>query len=109
VALNLFRNARTTAQRRRRLLSVFRGERVHADPPPPADQDAVAEEARRRVRGALERLSERERRLLLLRAEGYSYRDLARALELNEASVGTLLARARRAFRAAYGGAADAS
>ena len=31
------------------------------------------------------------------------------ALELHEASVGTLLARARRAFRAAYGGAADAS
>lgn len=40
--------------------------------------------------------------MLLLRAEGYSYRDIASALELNEASVGTLLARAVRAFRAAW-------
>ena len=45
---------------------------------------------------------ERESRLLLLRAEGYSYRDIAAALELHEASVGTLIARARRAFRTLY-------
>jgi DNA-directed RNA polymerase specialized sigma24 family protein len=42
---------------------------------------------------------------LLLRAEGYSYRDIATALDLNEASVGTLLARAVRAFRESYGDA----
>ena len=45
----------------------------------------------------------------LLQAEGYSYRDIAAALELNEGSVGTLLARARRAFLAAYGRESDAS
>ena len=32
-------------------------------------------------------------------AEGYAYREIARALELNEASLGVFLARARRAFR----------
>ncbi len=55
------------------------------------------------MRAAIDRLPERERRLLLLRAEGYSYRDMAAALDLNEASVGTLLARARQAFRECYG------
>jgi DNA-directed RNA polymerase specialized sigma24 family protein len=51
----------------------------------------------------------RERELLLLRAEGYSYRDIASALELNETSVGTLLARARRRFEEAYGGGSNAA
>jgi RNA polymerase sigma factor (sigma-70 family) len=59
------------------------------------------------VRAAIDRLPERERRMLLLRAEGYSYRDIAAALDLNEASVGVLLARARRAFREAYGGGGE--
>ncbi len=40
--------------------------------------------------------------MLLLRAEGYSYQEIAVALQLNQASVGTLLARARDAFRATY-------
>jgi RNA polymerase sigma-70 factor (ECF subfamily) len=68
----------------------------------------VGEESRRRVRVAVDRLPERERHLLLLRAEGYSYRDIALSLELNEASVGTLLARARTAFREIYEEAPDA-
>src|SRR5919106_2164745 len=34
VALNLFRNARSTRTRRRRLLSVIRGEGVQSDPAP---------------------------------------------------------------------------
>jgi RNA polymerase sigma-70 factor (ECF subfamily) len=54
-------------------------------------------------------LPERDRKLLLLQAEGFSYRDIASALGLNEASVGTFLARARRAFRTAYEEPADAS
>ena len=46
--------------------------------------------------------------MLLLRAEGYGYRELAAALDLNESSMGTLLARAKRAFREAYEGSAHA-
>ena len=38
-----------------------------------------------------------------------SYRDLADVLQLNEASVGTLLARAKRAFRERYDEAFDPS
>jgi RNA polymerase sigma factor (sigma-70 family) len=108
VALNLFRNAKSTECRRHLLLSVARAEGVHSDPLPATDHAAAAGESRARVRAAIERLPERDRQLLLLRAEGYSYRDMARALELNETSIGTLLARARQAFRTAYGSAPDA-
>jgi RNA polymerase sigma-70 factor (ECF subfamily) len=61
-----------------------------------------ARSARRQVRAALERLPERDAQLLVLRSEGYSYRDIATTLGIHEASLGTLLARARRAFVAAY-------
>lgn len=101
VATNLFRNVKSTRTRRRRLLTLGRGEGVHSDPAPSPDESGAGE-SRRRVREAIDRLPERERRLLLLRAEGYRYRDIAAALDLNEASVGTLLARAKRAFREAY-------
>ena len=103
VATNLFRNARSKRARHLRLLSASRSEEVLSDPPPSPLRSADAAESSRRVRTAIDRLPERERSMLLLRAEGYSYRDIARALELNEASVGTLLARARRAFLAEYG------
>ncbi len=102
VAMNLFRNAKTSRSRRHRLLTLARGEAVHSDPAPSPEQETAAGETRRRVRAAIDRLPEREQRMLLLRAEGYSYRDIASALELNEASVGTLLARAVRAFRTAW-------
>ena len=72
----------------------------------------VATESRdleQRVRAALGGMPERERQMLLLRAEGYSYREIADALHLQEASVGTLLARAKRAFREIYEDRADAS
>ena len=109
VAMNLCRNEKSTRSRRLRLLTPARGARVLADPPPSPDQAAMAEDSRRRVRAALDQMPERERRLLLLRAEGYRYREIAAALKLNEASVGVLLARARRAFRELYGDETDAS
>jgi RNA polymerase sigma-70 factor (ECF subfamily) len=102
VAMNLFRNVKSTSARRRRLLTPARAEASLGDPLPTPGQSAEAADERARVRAAIDRLSERERQLLLLRAEGYGYRDLAQALELNEASIGTLLARAKRAFREAY-------
>lgn len=102
VAMNLFRNERARSGRRARLMTPARGERAMADPPPLPDASADAAETRERVRAALDRIPERERQMLLLQAEGYAYRDIAAALELNEASVGTLLARARRAFKSAW-------
>lgn len=103
VALNRLRNEHASRGRRARLILT------HANPAPPAPpvtlgEAAAADTTRRAVRAALERLTERERQLLVLRSEGYPYREIAVALGMNEASVGTLLARARRAFLAAYEG-----
>lgn len=108
VALNLLRNAQASRARRHRLLTVARGAGAHSDPPPSPDEAAESAEMRRRVRRVLDGMAERGRSLLLLRAEGYSYRDIAAALELNEGSVGVLLARAKRAFRESYEDAFDA-
>jgi RNA polymerase sigma-70 factor (ECF subfamily) len=107
VSTNLLRNARARESRRRRLLTEERSTRSLADPPPAPDAADPGESAR--VRRALAALPERERSLLLLRAEGYGYREIAAALELNEASVGTLLARAKQAFLERYEGRSDAS
>jgi RNA polymerase sigma-70 factor (ECF subfamily) len=103
VATNLFRNARSKRARHLRLLTPERGEEVASDPPPSPASVVDSDRSRRRVRMAIDHLPERDRCMLLLRAEGYSYRDIAAALELHEASVGTLLARAKRAFLEAYG------
>lgn len=109
VALNLFRNARASRSRRRSLVGLVRGELAQADPAPAPDAGLLAAEERHAVRAALEQLPERDRRLLLLRSEGYSYREIAAALRLHEASVGVFLARARHAFRAACEGGTHAS
>ncbi len=102
VAANLLRNTHAKRQRRARLLTEERARSSLGDPPPsPADAGDAAL-TRSSVRRALARMPERERSLLLLRAEGYSYRELAAALALEEGSVGTLLARAKRAFRELY-------
>lgn len=108
VALNRFRNVASKRSRRTRLLTIERATRVLADPPPSPMQTAVASESGERVRAALDRLPERDRQMLLLCAEGYRYRDIAAALGINESSIGTLLARAKRAFRAVYGDDRDA-
>jgi RNA polymerase sigma-70 factor (ECF subfamily) len=101
VALNRLRNERAKVSRRVRLLSRV-ADPTPGDAPPTVREAANARAKGRQVRTALERLSERDARLLVLRSEGYSYKDIAAALEIHEASIGTLLARARRAFVAAY-------
>jgi RNA polymerase sigma-70 factor (ECF subfamily) len=104
VAMNLFRNARTTGKRRQRLLTnAFGAPEVAA----PAAQEGA--ERSQRVRRALDQLSERDRQILLLQADGFSYREIAAGLNLHEASIGVFLARARQAFRKLYGDADDAS
>jgi RNA polymerase sigma factor (sigma-70 family) len=108
VAMNLFRNVRTTRSRRLRLLTKARVAYAQADPAPAPDAGVEARETRARVRLALDRIPDRERRMLLLRAEGYSYREIAVALDVNERSVGTLLARAARTFSEGYGEGDDA-
>jgi len=109
VAMNLFRNERSTRSRRGRILTEARSRHALGDPAPAPDDQTVAAETRRRVRATIDAMPERERRLLLLHAEGFSYREIASGLSIHEASVGTLLARARVAFRKLYEGDGDAS
>jgi RNA polymerase sigma-70 factor, ECF subfamily len=70
-------------------------------PPNPEQMMQIAEE-RARVRGVLAALRPEYAEILLLRSEGCSYAEVAAALELNPASVGTLLSRAEAAFRKQY-------
>ncbi len=109
VAMNLFRNARTTQERRSRLLKVVPDAVTFSDRSVAPERSAETRALELRVRRALDGIPERERQMLLLRAEGFSYRDIAEALGLQESSVGTLLARAKRAFRELYEDRADAS
>ena len=101
VAHNLLRNERRQGKRRQWLLAARPAAAVLADPVPLPDAALEAVECRDRVRAALDSLTLRDRQLLLLRYEGYSYRELARVLDLTETSIGTLLARAKEAFRRA--------
>jgi RNA polymerase sigma-70 factor, ECF subfamily len=54
------------------------------------------------VRLLLTAIEPREAELLVLRSQGVSYEELAATLNLNPASVGTLLGRAQQAFRREY-------
>ena len=69
--------------------------------PTPEDSAASGEE-RRRVLGVLAAIRREYAALLLLRSHGCSYDELAATLELKPTSVGTLLRRARQAFRKEY-------
>jgi RNA polymerase sigma-70 factor (ECF subfamily) len=69
-----------------------------------ADEAVLSDERRDAVRAALGRLPERDRKMLLLRHEGYSYREIAHALGITETSVGSLLLRATSAFQTAITG-----
>ena len=101
VALNLFRNRQSMHGRRGELRRLREADLTPPAPASPLESAGTAELGER-VRLALDRLPERDRQLLLLQAEGFGYRDLARVLQLNEASVGTFLARARSAFLQVY-------
>ena len=88
------------AQRRRQhyeeAASRFRQE---TPPPPDALQEILREEDRRRVRAVLARLRPARAQILILRASGLSYNELAEALDVKRASVGALLARAEAEFQ----------
>ena len=62
----------------------------------------TATEEQERVRLVLGAIEPRRAELLLLRSDGLSYEEVASALNLNPASVGTLLSRAQQAFRKEY-------
>jgi RNA polymerase sigma-70 factor (ECF subfamily) len=69
---------------------------------PARDSLWQASEEQDRVRTVLATLRPRDAQLVVLRFEGLSYDELAQALEMNAASIGTLLRRAQESFRKEY-------
>lgn len=103
VAYNLMRDDHRARQRRSRLLEEKAAD-LQPSGPAPADTELDRGENRARVRRALDALPERDRRALLLRHEGYSYREIAEALGYAPTGVGKLLVRASQAFQKALEG-----
>ena len=101
VALNLARDDGRRATRQGRRLEALRAETAGAASPPP-DAELERSEKAATVRAALDKLSDRDREALLLKAEGFSYAEIASALGLAPGAVGTTLARARRRLVETY-------
>ena len=107
VATNAGLDALRSNSRRRRREDAAGVETVRLAGNGTALDDVLREERCARVREILSGLKPRDAQLLLLRAEGLAYREVAEALGMQPGSVGTLLARAEaefeKRFRARYG------
>lgn len=100
VATNVVRD---TARSRARWLTLLRGSPDRApvgDMGPAPDAATESEERRRLVRAALDRLSWKERTVLLMREEGFAHHEIADAVGTTTGSVGTMLARALKKLSA---------
>lgn len=69
---------------------------------PTPEEVRSAAEQQERIRLVLASMDPRQAELLVLRSHGLSYEELASSLDLNPASIGTLLGRAQEAFRRKY-------
>ncbi len=103
VANNLARDEARAAVRRKRHLTLLKGEAEAGA----ADQPDQAEELERKeraesVRKALEELSEKDKTVLLLWDAGLNYDDIAEQTGLSKGAIGTTLARARKRLVEAY-------
>jgi RNA polymerase sigma-70 factor (ECF subfamily) len=100
VALNLVREDGRKYVRQGRRLQLLKAETVSTAPA--ADEEFERRQNVAAVRAALATLSERDREALLLKAEGFNYKEIADTLGLAKGAVGTTLARARRRLVEAY-------
>jgi RNA polymerase sigma-70 factor (ECF subfamily) len=74
---------------------------VGRNAPTPEQLHAVTQE-QEQVRSILTSLDPAQAELLLLRASGFSYDELASALDFSPSSIGTLIVRAQKEFRKEY-------
>ena len=97
VAANLARDVARAAVRRRRHLTLRKGDPIALPAVTPAPDDTVErEEQMASVQEALNTLTSRDREILLLWDAGLSYPEIAAQTGLAVGAVGTTLARARR-------------
>lgn len=102
VAANLARDEARTEIRRRHHLTLVKVDRESEPRPPDALGALERKEAASQAREALDRLSERDREVLLLWDAGLEYRDIAARTGLSVGAIGTTLARARKRLVQAY-------
>ena len=100
VAANLARDEARKAIRERRHLTLLKGSAETAAPAP--DDAVMAEMERQRVRAALDKLTPRDRDVLLLWDAGQSYDEIAEHTGLAKSAIGTTLARERQRLVEAY-------
>lgn len=102
VASNLVRDDARRETRERKRLDLLRthAQAESALQPEPSAVERAEEQAL--ARQAIEMLADRDRDALLMREEGLGYEEIAEALGLSVASVGTTLSRARRRLMEAY-------
>lgn len=100
VALNLVRDDGRRAVRQGRRLQLLKAESPSAAPG--AEHDYERGQQTAQVRAALDELTERDREVLLLKAEGFDYDEIAATTGLAKSAIGTTLARARRRLVEAY-------
>lgn len=104
-ATHLIRDRYRVDENRRRLL---RGNPVEPGSTEGPERRLERREAETRVRAALQTLAPRDQEMLLMRYEGFSYKEIADAVDVAATSVGTLLARAERRFHDAVTGSEKA-
>lgn len=99
VATHVIRDRARTRENRRRLLAA---NPVAPSPGDAPDREVERDETIQAVRDALEQLELRDRQMLLMRYEGFSYKEVAEVVGVAHTSMGTLLARAQRRFARTY-------
>ena len=101
-ALNALRGERRRHSREERAMRQSEPVRLLAEREQDPAGSLERKERQDAVRRALATLQPRDSMLLLARHSGLTYAEVAGALDLNPASVGTLLARAEQRFKDAY-------
>jgi RNA polymerase sigma factor (sigma-70 family) len=100
VALNLLRGQSRATAREDEFAKRSEAREWFAEAPEEEyERRAEIEEARR----ALDKIKEPMRSALLMKQQGLTYREIATALSLNEANIGSLIARGRKEFVRLYG------
>lgn len=100
VALNLVRDDGRRAVRQGRRLQLLKAESAGSAPDP--DQVLEQNQQSARVRAAMDQLRDLDREVLLLKAEGFDYDEIAATTGLAKSAIGTTIARARRRLVETY-------
>lgn len=103
VAMNLSKNAIRGNIRANVREETYFKEEVEEKSVYEPELDLERREQAKEVNRALEKVKEPLRSCLVLKQQGLSYKEIAEALSLNETSIGTFVARARKEFMRFYG------